>query len=88
MAGLSSPIIVLAFAGSLLGVGMLFIFPLILWSYHNINLTNMTIVISCMESLGFPVGSHFDCGCYVPVFVILFYIARFPNVRCCVRYFT
>ena len=58
MAGLSSPM-VLAFAGSLLGLGETFIFPFILWSYLLVKLTNPTIVISRMGSLGFLVGSNF-----------------------------
>ena len=61
MAGLSS-LIVLAFAGSLLGLGVIFIFPFIHWSYRLVNLTNLIIVISCMESLGFPVGNSFNCS--------------------------
>ena len=61
MAGLSS-LIVLAFAGSLLGLGMIFIFPFIHWSYRLVNLTNLIIVISCMESLGLPVGNSFTCS--------------------------
>ena len=64
MAGLSSPM-VLAFVGSLLGLGETFIFLFILWSYLLVKLTNSTIVISCMGSLGFLVGNNFDCGCYL-----------------------
>ncbi|KAH0826237.1 hypothetical protein J3R83DRAFT_5696 [Lanmaoa asiatica] len=59
MAGLSS-LIMLAFAGFLPGLGMHFIFPFIPKSYHNINLINLTLVISCMGSLGLPVGNNFN----------------------------
>ena len=60
--GGSSSRMVLACAGFLLGLGMPFIFPFIPWSYHPIKLTNLTLVISCMGSLGFPVGNDFNCG--------------------------
>ena len=61
VAGLSS-LMVFTFAGSPPGIGMPFTFPFILWSYQNINLTNLTIVISYMGSHGFSVGNNFDCG--------------------------
>ena len=54
---------VYVYAGSLLGLGMLSIFQSILWLYHDIKLTNLTLVISHMGSLGFPVGNNFNCGC-------------------------
>ena len=71
MAGLSS-LMVYVCAGSLLGLGMLSIFQSILWLYHDIKLTNLTLVISRMGSLGFPVGNNFNCSIVILLSPALF----------------